>query len=128
MNDINCITHRFCSGCRNTSSYSYNKCTCKSFIVNRKGVMIVTVNFTKGTSQKWHLNTKLSLVSFTGSMMLFSKINTVYRKEEVMSFSSQFWSIPYYVDWSLNTKRCLLSFIPVISTLSALKKSHQIVV
>lgn len=41
-------------------------------------------------SQKWHLNTKMSLVSFTGSMMLFSKINTVYRKEEVMSFSSQF--------------------------------------
>ena len=52
--------------------------------------MIVTVNFTKGASQKWHLNTKMSLVSFSGIMMLFSKINTVYEKEEVMSFSGQF--------------------------------------
>ena len=54
------------------------------------GVMIVTVNFTKGASQKWHLNRKMSLVSFSGIMMLFSKINTVYGKEEVMSFSGQF--------------------------------------
>lgn len=61
-----------------------------SFIVNRKGVMIVTVNFTKGASQKWHLNTKMSLVSFSEIMMLFSKINTVYGKEEVMYFSGQF--------------------------------------
>ena len=52
--------------------------------------MIVTVNFTKGASQKWHLNTKKSLVSFSGIMMSFSKINTVYGKEEVMSFSGQF--------------------------------------
>ena len=29
-------------------------------------------------------------VSFSGIMMLFSKINTVYGKEEVMSFSRQF--------------------------------------
>lgn len=48
--------------------------------------MVVTVNFTKGTCQKWHLNTKMSLVSFSGIMM-FSKIITVYGKEEVMSFS-----------------------------------------
>ena len=40
--------------------------------------------------QKWHLNTKMSLVSFSGIMMLFSKRNTVYGKEEVMSFSGQF--------------------------------------
>lgn len=52
--------------------------------------MIVPVNFTKGASQKWHLNTKMSLVSFSEIMMLFSKINTVYGKEEVTSFSGQF--------------------------------------